>query len=252
MLIHATSRKDVIVIDRRQPAEALPASAGTELQFRYIAMHGAGSAERLRWIDGLEARYRQFDIGSNPDILTSRAEPEFDFVVFGGEDANRLARFMREHARMLHDKPKLCVCVRSQPEQRARLLSAGFDDVADLRRVGREEFMARVLSILQRYQAASAERRRQSEQAARLQQTCEETALSVRQRAIVLYLLAAPGAIATSYALRLAACREGEEMSAESLKTMISCIRKVLQPGYEIVAEAPAMYRLIMPDSSRA
>lgn len=228
-----------------KPGEGLPAGSDGGLQFRYIAVSDAGSAERIGWINGLGAGYRQFDFGSNPDILTSRAEPEFDFVVFGGEDAHRLARFMRAHGRMLHDKPKLCVCLRSQPEHRARLLSAGFDDVADMRRVGQQEFMARVQAILKRYSAANAQRRRELLQATRLEQVCSVAALSARQRAIVWSLLEAPGAIATGYALRLAGSREGEEMSPESLKTMISCIRKALRPGYQIVAEAPAMYRLV-------
>lgn len=182
MTIHTIAEERIVARELRKPVASLPDDADVELQFRYIAVSGTGSAERLGWIDGLAAGYRQFDFGSNPDILTSRADPEFDFVVFGGEDSHRLARFMRAHGFMLQDKPKLCVCLRSQPDQRAKLLSAGFDDVADTRRVGQEEFMARVQAILKRYRAANAQRRQQLGQAARLDQVCIASALSARQR----------------------------------------------------------------------
>lgn len=220
------------------------------LHFRYIAMRGGESLERQAWIDQLPASYGSMDFGSSPEILTSRAEPTFDFVVFGGEDAARLAKFMRVYGMMFHDKPKLCVCMRSQPAQRAGLLMAGFDDVADVRRTAPEEFMARVAAILRRYGRARVLRQQFTNEYARLDQICQVSKLSARQRQIVLSLLNAPGAILTRHALLRAARGEHDDMSAESLKTMISMIRKHLRPGYAIVAQVPAMYRLLSARST--
>lgn len=45
---------------------------------------------------------------------------------------------------MLLGKVKMCLCLRSARAQRARLLSAGFDDVIDIRRIARMEFLVRV------------------------------------------------------------------------------------------------------------
>lgn len=222
----------------------------SRLHFRYIAMRGSESLERQAWIDQLPASYGAMDFGSSPEILTSRAEPTFDFVVFGGEDAARLAKFMRAYGTMLHDKPKLCVCMRSHPGQRAVLLMAGFDDVADVRRASPEEFMARVTAIQRRYGRARVLRQQFTNEYARLDQICQVSKLSARQRQIVLSLLNAPGAILTRHALLRAARGEHDDMSAESLKTMISMIRKHLRPGYAIVAQVPAMYRLLSARST--
>ncbi len=249
MNIHGMGGRLTAVMDERAIIDQ-PAGLGAPLHFRYIAMHGTGCDERRAWVDQLAASHERLDFGSNPDILTSRAGTAFDFVVFGGEDAPRLARFMRDHGAMWHDKPKLCVCLRSQPEQRARLLTAGFDDVVDVRRIAPAEFLARAQAILRRYDGARARRQQAGTALARLGEVCQVAALSARQRIIVRRLIEAPGAMASSYALRLAACRRGEDMSQESLKTMISCIRKHLRAGYRIVAQVPSTYRLVMPGTA--
>ena len=102
-----------------------PAGRGEPLHFRYIAMHGTGCDERLAWVDQLAASHERLDFGSNPDILTSRAGRAFDFVVFGGEDAPRLARFVRDHGAMWHDEPN-CASVCAVNQNSAQTADGGF------------------------------------------------------------------------------------------------------------------------------
>lgn len=86
-----------------------------------------------------------------------------------------------------------------------RLLTAGFDAVADMRRIASTEFLARAQAILRRDDGARVGRQPAGTALARLGEVCQVAALSARQRIIMRRLLEAPGAMASSYALRPAA-----------------------------------------------
>lgn len=76
--------------------ERVPMDHEQQLPFRYIAMQQGGWQKRKDWLDLVLPHYEMLDFGSHPAILTSRAATDFDIVIFGGKDLQRLAKFMRE------------------------------------------------------------------------------------------------------------------------------------------------------------
>lgn len=218
-----------------------------QLQFRYIAMQQGGWQKRKEWLDQVLPHYETLDFGSHPAILTSQAVSEFDVIIFGGEDLKRLARFIREHGLMLLDKVKMSLCLRSEPAQRARLLSAGFDDVIDVRRVTHAEFLARASAIFQRYKVARQRRLEEHDRFVQLVRACSPLDMSAKQRNILAHFLRSPDGKASFERLKQIASETGEPISHEHLQVLISQIRRHLQPGYRIVSEGGVGYRLIAP-----
>lgn len=226
----------------------VPMDHEQQVQFRYIAMQQGKEQKRRDWLDKVLEHYEIMDFGNHPAILTSRATSDFDIIIFGGEDFQRLSRFIREHGLMLLDKVKMCVCLRSDPVQRARLLSAGFDDVIDIRRIAHGEFLARARAILERYRAARQRRLAAYEDFVQLVQASSPLHMSAKQRSVLTYLLQAPGGVASCEILRhVVAADNAEPISLEHLQVLISQIRRCLQPGYRIVLDAGVRYRLIAP-----
>lgn len=218
------------------------------LRIRYISMSDSGSDQRREWVDRSLLHYTTYDFNTRPDILMSTAITDYDVVIFGGEDQRRIADFMKSQAPMMINKVKICICVKSDPKRRAKLIAAGFDDVIDTGRTHHIEFIARIYAIWRRYKYNAESRMQDNELGSMLARVSYLQKIPPKQRAVLVHLIKSRHQSATYNSLRIAASSDTSEISNENLKVIISNLRKFLRPGFRIVSDRSSSYRLTYPD----
>lgn len=217
------------------------------LRIRYINLNDTESELRRAWIDQSLMNYQIIDFTNRPDILLSTARFDYDVIMIGGEDHRRILDFMKYNISLIYMKPRICICAKSTPSRRAKLIMAGFDDVVDAQRTQPIEFIARLFAIWRRYQGHRVRLRQEGDFRVLLNQVCLADRLSRKQTLVITCLLRSPGYCATYNALQIAASHDHMPISIENLKVIISNLRKFLRPGFSIMSDRHAMYRLITP-----
>lgn len=115
----------------RSSVFALP---GTSCPRARVVHFGDSVAEaKLTWLQlvGLPFDRRKISEAYVTD-LGSSGDP-FDILLVSGGDQVRIRRFLRINKPLLNGKLKIALMPSSKPRDRALLLSAGFDDVFDLK-----------------------------------------------------------------------------------------------------------------------
>jgi len=174
----------------------------------------------------------------------STAEDDFDVMIFGGNDAVRASRFLKDGRPILNRRLKILLMTNSTPLRRAMALNAGFDDVFDTNRTKPAEAVARITAMWARYDA-----RVRSELAARTSRTRIEVvanfeALTVRERNILEILLGRKGGVVPYAFLQSELGAPPEGISFTHLKVIICELRKKLRAQYKISARALLGYEI--------
>lgn len=217
------------------------------LRVRYIEMNDTEAEHRRSWLNKSLLHYSINDFSTRPDILLSTAKMDYDVIIFGGEDHRRIAEFMKEHSSMMVNKIKICICMKSDPKRRAKLIMLGFDDVIDIGRTHYLEFMARIFSFWKRYQDNAFSRKKDNEFQRSMTKAAHAYNLPPRLRSVLQHLLKSPGNTATYNSLCIAASSDSNPITRENLKVIISNLRKFLRPGYRITSDRQSTYTLIQP-----
>lgn len=214
------------------------------LKIRHIDLHDSQSKIRKEWINKSINKYLEFDFNIRPDILMSTSPDDYDVVIFSGEDTNRICRFMRDHAQMMVTKIKICICIKSTPRRRSELLLSGFDDAIDIKKTHPTEFIARLFSISSRYRQNKEITDKAFHIESKLCKVSYADKLPPKQKSVLTHLLNSPRFSANYESLRMSASSDHDLITSENLKVIISGIRKLLKPGFRIVSDRSAIYRI--------
>lgn len=214
------------------------------LRIRYIEMQDAEAEDRRQWLDKALMHYSVNDFNTRPDILMSTAKMDYDVIIFGGEDYRRIADFMKEQLPMMVNKIKICICAKSDPKRRAKLINLGFDDVVDVRRTHPAEFIVRIFSFWKRYQNNASLRQQDNDLEKRILQVLFTNRIPPRLRSTIEHILNSPRNTATYNSLCIAVAPDSNPITKENLKVIISQLRKFLRPGYRILSDGHSSYTL--------
>ncbi len=221
------------------------------LVFRYININDGGCVSRRDWIDKSLKKYFEYDFNMRPDIIMSKYPMDYNVIIFSGEDTRRIADFMKHNSQMMVNKVKICICLKSGPKSRAKLILSGFDDVIDITRTHPCEFKARLCAIWSRYRQVIESRQQEFELDSMLSRVSHKAKLTPKQSAVLTYLLRSSRFVASYESLRAVASSDYNPITMENLKVIVSGIRKLLKPGCSIIAINNHMYELRMPEASK-
>lgn len=204
--------------------------------------------ERLTWCAGIFGKiehYRYFE--SSTDIF-SAAREGYEVFLAHGDDPARLAKALRRNNAILSSKIKVALMAHSSPGDRALLLNAGFDLVADCR-MQKAEYVARIVAIYTRSfkHAASVMGPFDGFRTVLRKYFAESVKVhEMRDRELLLLarLAARLNHSVHSRELRKAAAGQVSELTGRSLCVAISKLRKKLAPQYMIVSDYMSGYVL--------
>lgn len=214
------------------------------LKSRYVWLNDAANAQRRRWIGSVFNDIEDFEYHRSDSHFCSLAFGDYDVMVFGGRDARRLKHMLRQNELLLRNKVKLCLLSEGTPQDRAHLLTIGFDEVIDTSRTDPAEAVARITSIWRRYTLAAQRSHAARTEQSQLAEISTSTRLTSRQKAALL-MLAGSGQTPVSYArLCNTLSRDYDPMSIDCLKVFICSLRKWLRPEVQIKAVTGVGYVL--------
>lgn len=175
-----------------------------------------------------------------------------DFRIFAvcGSDTSRMVKLLRAYHNLIGRKLNIALLQRSTPADRARLLTAGYDDVFDLRTT-RAEALSRINAHLRRMDLtgpASAAQGpsvfdRALEREPILTQPCTE-----RERLILSALYDRRNAVTPNHVIHRKIRSRYGHSNVASLHVVICHIRKKLAEGYAITFNPAGGYMLTDPD----
>lgn len=204
------------------------------IRVRNIEADDFGSGARRAWLARVLRGGAQLDLGCNAELLLSRAGSDYDVVLFGGDDAAALRAFMARHHQLMRGKSRICLCTAATHAQRADLIAAGFDAVFVTGETHPGEFAAHLFAIWRRYRDSRIQGRAGRECGMMVERAAQAVRLAPKQRAILCTLLSRPG-LEVDYAVLAAAAGDDRgPIGLQNLKVLISQLRKLLRPGFEV------------------
>ena len=225
-------------------AASAAVSAVADLRARYVWLNDTANAARGRWLAALFTGLEEFEYHRSDSHFCSLAFRDYDVMIFGGKDAQRLKLILRQNEIILRHKVKICLLSDGTPADRALLLHAGFDDVIDVARINPAEAGARIAGIWRRYaQTAQHDHAVQSEKS-QLAALSLSDRLTRRQKDALLMLLASAHTPVSYAKLCNTLSRDHSPMSLDCLKVFICALRKWLRPGVKIRAVSGVGYML--------
>lgn len=261
-MIGRTTAKFTVAPNTRfnKPSGAEPSHCETRLtglemerQFRRLVTRSVfirdkSLEERLAWcaeVFGKIEHYRYFE--SSTDIF-SAAREGYEIFLAHGDDPVRLAKALRRNKAILSSKIKVALMAHSSPGDRALLLNAGFDLVADCR-MHKAEYVARIVAIYTRSfkHGASVVGPLDGFRMALRKYFADAVKVDeMRDRELLLLarLAARLNHSVHSCELRKAPTGQVSELTGRSLCVAISKLRKKLAPEYTIVSDYMSGYVL--------
>lgn len=220
---------------------------------RSVYIRDKSLEERLAWcaeVCGKIEHYRYFE---NATDIFSAARAGYEIFLAHGDDPVRLAKALRRNKAILSSKIKVALMAQNTPADRALLLNAGFDLVADCR-MHKAEYIARVVAIYTRSFKHAASvigpldgfrtvLRKYFAEAVRIEEMRD------RELLLLARLAARLNHPVHSSELRKAPTGHVSELTGRSLCVVISRLRKKLAPEYEIVSDYMSGYVLKIRDA---
>lgn len=177
---------------------------------------------------------------------------DFRIFVVCGNDTSRMVKLLRAYHNLIGRKLNIALLQRSTPADRARLLTAGYDDVFDLRTT-RAEALSRINAHLRRMDLATpsapaegtAQLDRALEREPILTRPCTE-----RERLILSALYDRRNAVTPNHMIHRRIRSRYGHSNVASLHVVICHIRKKLAEGYAITFNPAGGYMLTDPEHS--
>ena len=199
----------------------------------------------VRAVFGEPACFAYADDGTH---ALSRAQADYDILILDVTDPARKGRFLRAHRALLRQVAKFAIMHDSSPQRRARMLSAGCDDVFDVARMSPQEALLRVSAVMRRRDhrhAAWLDDRRAAADVAHL---ADPEGLTPRERALLAVLARQQGeAISVQRLCQLIAPPDAARFR-RSLKVSISKLRRKLFKPWRIESAPGGGYGLYGTD----
>lgn len=218
--------------------------ATSEMRARYLCDNDGSSLARATWLREVFQAFQEQATSNGAVVVLPTVPEDFDVLVVGGDDAGRMAEIVTTHKALLARRLKIALVARSQPNARAHLLVAGFDDVMDVGKVHPEEGMARLRAMWRRYNIRTAA----EDEALHKRQTMNRAAhleLLNKREACIIEMLVKRGGECVPYKTMMETVSEYHEpISFAHLKTLVSNLRKKLKDGARIQSRQDVGYYL--------
>ncbi len=216
------------------------------LKFRYLSTNDQYKEARDEWLSALSPNIEYYNLNNQETFALSRINTDYDILVVGGNDAARIAKFMKSSAALIGSHPRLVLMSRSDPRRRAQVLNAGFDDVLDCSRMGTDEALFRIAALWRRHQ--QVERLRKEKESALMMLSSvklPDKRLSDAELRILTELIESIGRVISYHRLAEIASRGYEQVTFNHLKVLISNIRRKIDPRYTISSVHSFGYMII-------
>ena len=207
---------------------------------RIAAISTGDRLESLRheWLASLNISYDECKFKVDAKSKINDFLNEAEVVIFSGNDADLLEKIFKRHEKELEGSVAICITNKMNPHHRAMLLMAGFDDVVDITKVQKDEFLARCSVIQLRADIARRSRNQKIETELKLNAIADERKLNRRQKMILLELLSSKNNTVSYDSLRQSLSLTHEPISLIQMKVLVCQARKALRPGVQIASLA--------------
>ena len=219
---------------------------GDRLRVRYLTFNDITKAVRGDWLDTFAGDYELHVYSDSGTHYLSLAGSNFDVFIVGGGDVARRTKVLRAGEVILRGRVKIALVWDSDPQRRARLLSAGFDDVFDAGRMHAEEALARLRAIWRRYDARRRHESAELYENEMLEGICDLRAINKRERLILTTLLKAENGFVSYFTMQNVLSDYYEMISLGSLRVSMTHLRKKMRAGARIVSRSNMGYPLIV------
>ena len=223
-----------------------------DISARCVYFNEKNIAEHLKFADNVVGATQHYSISENYVSHISQVGAQFDVLFVCSNDPRRAAKLFRSYRPILKRKTNIVVMAKSTPADRALLLTAGFDDVFDLK-TDPGEAQLRILSYHRRRRNADPLPTTQqillkgSIEAGMLKAKLTPTEgvvfsrlVEARQRPVPLIALCSSGP------------RGHPRTRMTSARVLLSRIRKKLGPGLAIICQGSAGYALVQTEGLQA
>lgn len=195
----------------------------------------------VRAVFGDPACFAYSDDGTH---ALSRAHADYDILILDVADPARKGRFLRANRALLRQVAKFAIMHDSSPHRRARMLSAGCDDVFDVARMSPQEALLRVNAVMRRRDHRHAAWLDDRRAAADVAHIANPEGLTPRERALLAVLARQEGEAISVQRLCLLIAPPDAARFRRSLKVSISKLRRKLFEPWRIESAPGGGYGL--------
>lgn len=222
------------------------------IRARYLRARDQASDERQAYVCSVFDDLVCFPFSDEGTFALSRADEDNDVLMLDAADPARMARYLRVNRALLRNVAKFAIMQDSSPPRRARMLTAGCDDVFDSTRVSSEEARLRVAAVIRRYHARWATRNKDQGIAADMAQFAAPNTLTPRELALLSALAEQRGKSMSVQRLSRFVAPPDTAQFRRSLKFSISRLRRKLYPQWRIESAPDKGYALLRFNAGNA
>jgi hypothetical protein len=142
------NRSNVIMLSPQIEArDLIPAN---EVRVRYLSLGDSARFLCNHWVENVFSSVQHFRYAENDTHFLSSMQSDFDCLIVGGMDAGRMVDVLQGNMPLLRNRLLVALMVDSTPEDRAKVIRAGYDDAMDVDGTGHAEAAARVRAMWSR------------------------------------------------------------------------------------------------------
>lgn len=224
------------------------------LRITVISIADRYEALRLEWLASQAISYYEYKFKTGDDDKISEYIDGSHVVIFSGNDPHHLKKIIKKYKYKLDRSIAICVTNKMIPHHRAMLLVEGFDDVIDISKVQRDEFIARCGAMQMRAEMAYKLKAEKLETEIRLNAIADDKKLNRRHKIILTSLLSSKNNTVSYELLREKLSMTHEPISLIQMKVLVCQTRKALRPGVQIASLAwlrlpGSGYKLLINDN---
>ena len=225
-----------------------------KLSLRYISINDQFRPERDAWIGSISENIQYYFSRFEDTHPLSSANSDYDILVMSGNDAARVAKFVKTNFALIGSRPRVALVSFWDPRRRTQVLNAGFDDVLDCSRMNPMEGVLRLSALWRRHQLAAQAQAERAEASRILAEfTKLEKSLTASEGRVLSKLSENIGKCVSYIKLCDVASNNHESISLNHLKVIISGLRKKIESKFEIRSVNSygySLYHTSAPDSA--
>jgi DNA-binding response OmpR family regulator len=224
-----------------------------KLSFRYITINDQSRPERDAWIASVSENIQYYLARFEDTHPLSSANPDYDILIISGNDAARVAKFIKANAALIGNRPRVALVSFWDPRRRAQVLNAGIDDVLDCSRMSPMEGMLRLSALWRRHQLVAQAQAERAEATRILAEfTKSEKSLNASEARVLSKLSENIGKSVSYIKLCDIASNNHESITLNHLKVIISNLRKKIASCCDIRSVNSYGYALFHLDAHEA
>ncbi|NBC37099.1 hypothetical protein GTZ99_11075 [Novosphingobium sp. FSY-8] len=205
-----------------------------EMRVRYLSFNDYTAWGRTEWLKSVFHFYEEYGYSEQETNFVSTANSDYDALIIGGNDVNRIVKVLRTYAPILRNKLKLCLLSNTTPPKRARAISAGFDDAMDIDRIAPREATYRIRAMWNRYLQSFQRHSEEQQRFRRLAQIADVARLTDREKEILINTVESKEQNISYRKIRNLLERPGTEITDKHIQVIACGMRKKMVNGFTL------------------